>query len=66
MIKKQVWGLRRPISPEELEIYRAELVGALDDLEALGFTFYMLNSYKKTVLVIKQRRGLRHEVKEWI
>ena len=53
-IYTQIWGLREPITEQELNQYHSDLVGALGDLEVLGFTFYLINSFGEIVLVIKK------------
>lgn len=52
-LKPQVWGLKKPETAEEMETYHKELVGALMDLSKLNFKYYIVNSYNKMVLVIK-------------
>ncbi len=53
-IKTPIWGLKLPETREEREDYHADLVGALLDLETLGFRFYAVTSYGRLVLVIKK------------
>ena len=48
----QIWGLKSPVTKEEQNQYREDLVNFLNDLEEIGFNFYLVNSYGNQVLVV--------------
>lgn len=58
MTETQIWGFKNPETPEDEIIYHDDISGALSDLEDLGFSVNVVDSYGNIVLVVQRRRAV--------